>query len=511
MRLKKQFSVGLLAIALVGCSTPKLYHQAEQNVDNIDRQMDEARQSDRYPVVHGVTKRAMPDNSFNMHPALPAWGQTPITINSRSVPLQFLVDKVLSRTGAMVDYHSDVNQNMPVSLNYTGTVQGALERLAAASNYAYTLEDNTVIWSGFVTKTFDISFMPGVSQYQMGRASGGQAGIQGAEGNAFGMTDNGSQYSNLQGTLSVWNDLTATLNNLKSQEGKIFVSQATTTVTVNDRPQNMRVIATYLRQLNRELSRQVSLDVQVLQIDLSDAYEYGINWNKIRAFVSHGTEFGFSGSMAQSINLQPINGQSDVDSGFIMQGKGSLFSSEGGGILVKALGQQGKVSVVTQPRTVTLNNQVAELSINNQKTYLRQVSVTTLGGTTTGTSTSVTPGVVSTGFNLYILPKIQGNNVYLQISSTLANLVNMATQGFEGTGGSGKFTIQMPEIDEKRFNQRTLVPSSATLVVAGFKQQRNQANKQQLFGQQALGGHGAEKVDSEIILLITPTILETHK
>ncbi|MDF2867982.1 MAG: bfpB [Gammaproteobacteria bacterium] len=512
MKLKKQFSIGLsfvLAIALTACSTPKLYHEAEGNVDSVEQRIAQTQQAGKFPVLERATRFARADTSFNTQQPLPAWGQSQINLNARNLPLQFIVDKVLSRTGAIADYQSDVNQAMPINLNYNGTVKGALDRIAAATNYAYTVENNTVTWSGFITKTFDISFMPGVSQYQMGKASGAQKTLQSGDGNAFGFTDVGSQYSNLQGSLSVWNDLSQTLDELKSKEGKVFVSQATTSVTMTDRPQNVRIMTTYLKHLNQELSRQVALDVQVLQVNLSDAYEYGINWNLVRAFASHNTQFGISAGLAQSVNLQPLNGQGD--SGFIMKGLPQLDGSFLNSVLIKALSQQGKVSVITQPRTVTLNNQVAELSINSQQSYLRQVSVTQGTNLTGGTTTAVTPGVVSTGFNLYILPKIQGNKVYLQISSTLANLVQIRERTFgNATTSDSQFSIQLPEVDEKRFNQKTLVPSSATLVVAGFKQLRNTANKQQLFGQQALGGHGAQKENSEIILLITPTIMENN-
>jgi type IVB pilus formation R64 PilN family outer membrane protein len=514
MIFKKRFSLGvscLLALALVGCSTPKLYHDTEQNIGNAQQKITSTELPGRFPVVQPATKRVAADSSFNMQPVLPAWGKkSSISINARNMPMQFVVDKVLSRTGAMVDYESDVNQSALVSINYTGTVQGALDRIAAATNYSYEVENNTVNWTALVTKTFDISFMPGISQYQVGKASGANKGLESGEGTVFGFNDTGSQFSNMQGNLSVWSDLERTLNELKSPNGKVFVSQATTTVTMSDKPQNVRTMATYLKRLNKELSRQVALDVQVLQVNLSDSYEYGIDWNKVRLFSSNGANFGFSGNLANSINLQPLNSTSSASPGFIMQGPTDIVGNLLNDILLKALSQQGKVSVITQPRTVTLNNQVAELSINTQRSYLRQVTVSAGNAISgTATSTSVTPGVVSTGFNLYILPKVQGNNVYLQISSTLANLVNMDERGF-GTDATGKFTIQLPEVDEKRFNQRSLVPNSATLVVAGFKQLRNEANKQQLFGQQALGGHGAAQVNSEIILLITPTILENN-
>ena len=179
----------------------------------------------------------------------------------------------------------------------------------------------------------------------------------------------------------------------------------------------------------------------------------------------------------------------------------------GSSTFINALAQQGKVSIDTQPRVVTLNNQVAEIGINTQTTYLASVSTTTT--TNVGSTATLTPGTVTTGFSLYLLPKIQGNNVYLQISSTLASLITLKQYTGNTTGSSSNSSaIYAPIVSSKRFNQRSAVPSGDTLVLAGFKQLKNEANKQSLFGSDALGGYGGNQTNVETIVLITPTILD---
>jgi type II secretory pathway component GspD/PulD (secretin) len=112
---------------------------------------------------------------------------------------------------------------------------------------------------------------------------------------------------------------------------------------------------------------------------------------------------------------------------------------------------------------------------------------------------------VTTGFTLYLLPKVQGNNIYLQISSTLSSLVSLET--FTSGSGSSQNSIKGPIVTQKRFNQRSLVPSNATLVIAGFKQLTNKANNSSLFGVDQLGGYGGSQDNIETIILITPSII----
>src|SRR5205823_3858044 len=98
-------------------------------------------------------------------------------------------------------------------------------------------------------------------------------------------------------------------------------------------------------------------------------------------------------------------------------------------ILFNALSQQGKTSVVSEPRVVCLNNQVAVVRIVQQNGYVASIQNTSLAGSTggsggttnVGTVTSqVTPGTVITGLTLYILPKIMQDKIYMQVNADLS-------------------------------------------------------------------------------------------
>ncbi len=90
---------------------------------------------------------------------------------------------------------------------------------------------------------------------------------------------------------------------------------------------------------------------------------------------------------------------------------------------INALDHQGKVHMVTNPQVVTMNNQMASIRITNDTSYVKSVSTTQTPEA--GTTSSITPGTVTDGFTLYILPKIQGDRVFMQITSTLSDLVSI--------------------------------------------------------------------------------------
>src|SRR5262249_39605856 len=153
------------------------------------------------------------------------------------------------------------------------------------TGYVYNVQGNVIYWQAFITRTFDIAFMPGGTDYLMGKSSSG--GSSGGGGLASGGTSPGgagggqvsnyvssdysdSEYSNLKGTLSIWKDLDATLKQLISSEGKVMVSESTTTVTVRDRPTNVELVGRYIMNLNKSLSKQVLVKVQVLEVTLEN-------------------------------------------------------------------------------------------------------------------------------------------------------------------------------------------------------------------------------------------------
>src|SRR5262249_1765645 len=116
-------------------------------------------------------------------------------------------------------------------------------------------------------------------------------------------------------------------------------------------------------------------------------------------------------------------------------------------------------------------------------------------------TSQVTPGNLITGLTLYVLPKIMGNDIYMQVNADLSTNL-----GFSFGGGSGS-TVQLPHITEKHFNQRTKMHSGETLILAGMRQVKNVANANQFLTSQALGGKGAQQINTETIVLLTPIIL----
>ncbi|MDR3490512.1 MAG: hypothetical protein P4M12_00550 [Gammaproteobacteria bacterium] len=523
-----------MAIVITGC-TPPLYNQTMGNMaDVIEHQravIHKAESTMKPPVPLVVNQGLYVDKTPISLAKAPCWINSHVIIRGDKLPLSYYTRTIVGGTQKVIlsHYQIGLDQTIPVSINYSGTVKGALDLLAAKSGYVYTINGNHIYWQAFVTRTFDIAFMPGATDYTLGDTAGGTSsgggGASSSGGGGSSATGAGGfgglgSSSTLKGTLSVWKDIGSSIRSLLSAQGTVIVSESTTTVTVRDRPSNVALIARYIQTLNKSLSRQVLVKIQVFEVNLSSDFNYGLDWQVIkRGFM--GTNFVLNGNYGTPVSITPLattsalanfpfaGAQGGLPQGGIVQA--DQTKQLGVNVLISALEQQGKVSVVSEPRVVALNNQVSVISLVNKEGYAASVSSTALaggsgGGNGSSVTSSITPGTLVTGLILYVLPKIMGDKVYLQVNADLSTKISITTFT-SGANGTSPASIQIPQIAEKQINQRSVISSGDTLILSGFRQVVNQTGSMQVAGSQALGGRGAKQTNIETVVLITPIIL----
>jgi type IVB pilus formation R64 PilN family outer membrane protein len=536
----------LLCLAFIfgvaGCQTPPLYNQAEGNVAEVAQRAKAAEaKSDAAgksipPLV--VNQGLYVDQTPISLKKDPAWSRSHIVLRGEQLPFSYYSRTIVGGGGRTILTHYQVglDQNSQLAMNYSGTVKGAMDLLAAKSGYVYTINGDTVYWQAYITKTFDIAFMPGTVDYSLGDSSAASGAGAGGGGGAAGTAPAGgggssgglsglSSSSTLKGKVDLWKDIADTIKPLLSPSGTVIVSQSTTTVTVRDRPTNVDLVAKYIANLNKSLSRQVLVKIQVYEVSLKSDFNYGIDWQVVkRGFM--GSNFVLNANYGTPVSITPMSGTTQtmangltlpVPAGNPLPQLGFVNPDKAHGtgvnLLISALQEQGKVSVVSEPRVVCLNNQVSVISLVDKRGYAASVSSTALaGGTGSGGSSvtsSITPGTLTTGLILYVLPKIMGDKVYLQVNADLSNFISIDqfTSGGSSAGQSSA-SIQTPHIAEKQFNQRSVIGSGDTLILSGFRKVSNQTGAMQLYDAQALGGKAAIQNNDETIVLITPIILD---
>lgn len=391
-------------------------------------------------------------------------------------------------------------------ISYSGKLSGLMDILAARYGLFWEPEGDSGI-SLFKTKTqsFRLAALPGDSSMSSvvgtqssgsgGGGGGGGAGAGGGGGGAATASTSSASAEQSSGIkfdgLSVWKGIEDSLKAMLSPDGKVVVTPATGTVTVDDSPPVLEKVSSFIKDQNSALKRQVLLNVRVLSVELNDSDAYGINWNMVYKNISTGAGMAIqtasglaAGNSSLAFNIVRTNGLWD-----------------GTKVMLEALSKQGRVSQVTSASIVTINNQPAPLQVGRQRSYLAS-STTSIGTGGAGNTTTLQPGVVSTGFSMSVLPHIlDSEKLMLQYSADISSLIGLATVT------SGESSIQTPEVDTRNFLQRVMLNNGETLVLTGFEQFGSNGDKQGIGSPNnvLLGGSvNASQSKNMIVVLIQP-------
>ncbi len=372
-----------------------------------------------------------------------------------------------------------------------GTLKGLLDTAAARFGVSWKYANGTIQFFRNDTRTFQIAAVPGDTELRATVSSAANSSA-GEGGGGTGLDTKNSHTTGVKSQLSVYSSIEKAVTIMLSEGGKVVASPATGSITVSDTPDNLERIAQFIDKENQSMSRQVMVNVTVLAVTLTRGDNYGIQWNAVYKTLS--SKFGI-------VNTLPLVTGASAFSAAILDTASSKFS--GSSVLIEALSEQGQVRRETSASVVTLNNQPVPVQVAKQTSYLKS-SQTTLTANV-GSTTTLTPGTITSGFNMTILPNVLSNGtVLLQFATDISSLRALRVVS------SNSSSIETPEIDTRNFLQRVAMKSNETLIISGFEQtddnlaQQGVGTPSNIF----LGGNNVAKTNKEIIvILITPVAM----
>ena len=540
----------LAACAMPG--TPPLKRSILDERQQADAALEQAAvaEQDSRALVQAHTAPYLPERRVP-HTGI-SWLNQRVRLRAAGLPFDLCLAKALAQlpNPPSVVFTPDLsNRHAPVTLDHQGSFMDFLNLLAEASGYAWEERSGALRWMAEITRTYEIHRVPGEFDYSMETSeSSGDEAVQsrsGGGGNVLEVQaspESGGQLQ-LSGGGQFWDDLEQVLMSLmqagaaprearppealpendaqpleqllngaalppeslplapepiaeaaeQQQTSGVFIDRSTSTVVLSGRADAVRRAGDYVEALNRWLSRQVLLQIQLVSVSLNSNRQLGIDWNLVRktatSMLSGGANLGASTVAAGAPSLQ-VN----------VEEAEAMYS--GSNVIIRALQGQGNTTVRQSPRIVALNGQAAQLKVLSDRGYLAGIEVTTVAGLTGSTETELSPGVISTGIALTILPKIVGDRVFLQASISVSDLVNLVREG------PGTEKIQLPTVNRNQFFQSARLQSGETLALGGLVTRRSSSTHKHLPVLTPVGGADENYSSIESVLLITPTLLD---
>jgi len=323
-----------------------------------------------------------------------------------------------------------------------------------------------------------------------------------------------------------WPNLQLTLAAMVGTDGgrSVTVNGQSGLVTVRAYPQELQQVAKYLDKIQNNLGRQVILEAKILEVQLNDNYQAGIDWNAIR-FAQRGTSladpvidgYGFKSGTTPFLNgttAPPIPGSAGNPGFFSANIGGQTF-----GAIINLLESQGNVQVLSSPRISTVNNQQAVIKVGTDDFFVTSVTsnVTPSGSGNNTNSSSVGLTPFFSGITLDVTPEISSvGEIILHVHPSVSKVIDKVK---DINLGSAQGTLSLPLAEDTiRESDDVVRAQNGQVIVIGGLMQNDTSEKlastpwlTRIPFLGTLFRHtNQSSTKSELVILLKPTVVNNN-
>jgi MSHA biogenesis protein MshL len=283
-------------------------------------------------------------------------------------------------------------------------------------------------------------------------------------------------------------------------------------VTVTAEPSVLHQVEAYLDEVALSTQRQVLIDTRILEIDIGDELELGVDWE-----YAPGLGAGKVGTLTRSILPGFPAAAFAQELAPLLTSGGFLFgiAADQFGVELAALASQKDVRLVSTPSLATLNNHKAVIKVvRNEVFFIAEVKTEVVEAVGTTQTTEFVPQIIPVGVTLDITPQIsEQGEITLHIHPSISEVVDIVPQpqGDPTLEESGS----LPVIDLRETDTVMRVSDKTTIVIGGLIQSREfeRQRKVPLLGDIPLLGQifrrtDTEETRTELLIMVTPRILD---
>lgn len=258
----------------------------------------------------------------------------------------------------------------------------------------------------------------------------------------------------------------------------VVVSPQSGVVLVRALPTEIRQVERYLNATQLSVDRQVMLEAKIIEVQLNDSYQSGINWsafnNKARFSVgADSTTQNFpSGSPVAGSTVSGVLGGTLPKA---LGGAAGLLNialqTDNFSSLISFLNTQGIVHVLSSPRIATMNNQMAVLKVGTDEFFVTNVSSTTVTGTSTTSTPNVTLRPFFSGIALDVMPQISDDGqITLHVHPSISK-VSEKDKTVDLGGNQGKLHLPLASSTVSETDSVVRVEDGSIVAIGGLMQQ----------------------------------------
>lgn len=450
--------------------------------------------------------------------------------------------------------HPDVKGTMSVTLRGV-TVREALEAIRDVYGYDFKVDGRriTVYPPTLQTRIFSMNYLnmrrEGRSEI---RVNSGASSVPGAGTAPTALpapapgqpqAQQALENSHLETTsrTDFWAELAEALRGIvgNGPGRNVVVSPQSGVIAVRAMPDELRQVEAYLKAARISVERQVMLEAKIVEVQLRDAFQSGVDWSILRGRGAGGVLSGSGGNQLVNPPTFPLPPGTPSTSPLLPNPQRTLlpdavdFPARGAGLfglvfgtrsfegVLSFLETQGNTQILSSPRVAALNNQKAVLKVGTDELFVTGVTggTVTAGASVSGAVTTLPTILLSSFFSgiaLDVMPQVdEGDTITLHIHPSVTSVTEVVKQVDLG-GSIGSVRLPLPANSTNETDTVVRVTDGYIVAIGGLMQVQSSDSRSGLPGtgkvpllSNLLGNQQEVGSKREIVVLIKPTIIRS--
>jgi len=405
------------------------------------------------------------------------------SVSAVNVPVNELLFKLAQDANRQLDLHTDVKGSVTINA-ISQDLNTILSRIAMQGGFIFEVSNTSIsiradkpFWKNYFVDYVNIQK---VSQdtIDMKMSVGGASGVGGD-------ASTGASAANIKliSEHDFWPELEENLGRMVSVNvakgaiapaagstaainRNVVVNEETGVISIFASDAEHRAVDTYIDAITSRADKQVLIEATVVEVELSDQYQAGIDWSTLVKSDSG------NGVLGQSLIPTTLSSNSAV--AFNFTGIGGDWD-----LGLRMLQQFGNTQVLSSPKIMAVNNQTALLKVVNNEVYFtievnREAATATSAGTTTYETEVHT---VPVGFMMSVTPFVSDDDsVSLNIRPTISRIVGYVNDPSPDLAREDIIS-RIPVIQEREMASVLKLNNRQTAVIGGLIEDTNANDK----------------------------------
>lgn len=271
----------------------------------------------------------------------------------------------------------------------------------------------------------------------------------------------------------------------------VDVNQALGTIVVRAYPEAMRNVDILIKKLKEKYNKQIVIEAKLIEVKLSNEYKFGLDLNLPRLNVTstlQGIKY-----YKNKVAYQPTANEPG-DQAFE--------------VFLQHLSSQGKVTVLSSPRIVTLNAQKAIMKVGEEKFFALDTKTTITQRPDTISNSSISTKPFFSGIALDVTPEILSDDeVILHIHPIISD-VTPEELSAEISNQANRITVPVTSVRES--DQMIRAHSGEFIAIGGLVRRKTVSNHNRLPGDKLDRSAEDKSEVSELVIVLRPQIINTE-